>query len=150
MIQVPTLPSQRSNSATVAPTQPGAAQIVYTPQLPSAADLTNAAAAQGLTVERIVQTGNQVIAFYRNTNGQAFTVAYQPLPPTAVGQNPAPAVVVTQQPAPAVVYRPAPRVVYYDDYPDYSYPRYWYPPISLSFGFGYGRGYYHGGLHHRR
>ncbi|MDO8545025.1 MAG: hypothetical protein Q7S40_31665 [Opitutaceae bacterium] len=131
-------------------------QIVYTPQLPSAADLTNAAAAQGFTVDRIVQTGSQVIAFYRNASGQPTTVAYQSLPPTGVAPAaaPAPAQVVVTSPPATVVYERAPRVVYYDTYPDsYYYPRMWYPPVSLHLGFGFRSfhgGHYHGGYRHHR
>jgi hypothetical protein len=132
-------------------------QIVYMPQLPSADDLTKAASAQGLTVERIVQTSNQVIAFYRNANGQTTSVAYQSLPPSATTPTaapataPAPAVVVTSPP-PTVVYETAPRVIYYDDYyPRYYYPRYYYPPVSFSFGYNYHRfGGSHGHFRHRR
>jgi hypothetical protein len=141
-----------------ATTPTGVTQIVYTPQLPTAAELTNAAAAQNLTVERIVQTSNQVIAFYRTANGQPMNVAYQSLPPTGTpaAGSAAPAVVVTS-PAPTVVsapprtviYEPAPRVVYYD-YPSYYYPRVWYPPVSLSFGFGYRHFHHHGGFRHHR
>lgn len=147
-------------ATTSAPTS--VTQIVYSPQLPSIADLTSAASAQGLTVERIVQTAGQVIVFYRNASGQASTVAYQSLPPsgtapataaavttTATVATPAttaPRVVVVSQPQ-TVVYETAPRVVYYDDYPRYYYPRYYYPPVSLSFGFGY-RSYHGGGHHH--
>jgi len=121
-------------------------QIVYTPQLPNVADLTKAANEQGYTIDRIVQTSNQIIAFYRQANGQQTTVAYQTLPPSAApasAPRPAPAPVVVTAP-PTVVYESAPRVVYYDDY----YPRVWYPPVSLSFGFGYRSfhgGYYGGG-----
>lgn len=150
------LPQTQTQTATAtaapaqtAPTQSGVTQIVYTPQLPNVTDLTNAAAAQGLTVERMVQTGTQLIAFYRNASGQATTVAYQTLPPSAVATAP-----VVTAPAPTtVVYAPAPRVIYYED--PYYYPRVWYPPVSLSFGFGYrggyyGGGYYGGGHRHRR
>jgi hypothetical protein len=41
---------------------------------------------------------------------------------------------------------PSPRVVYYDAYDPVYYPRYWYPPVSLSFGFGSGYRYGHGGF----
>lgn len=132
-------------------------QTVYTPQLPSPAELTAAAAAQGLTVERIVQTSTQLIAFYRNASGQAVTVAYQSLPPavaaatTSTVPAPAPRVVVVSPP-PAVVYETAPRVIYYEPSP-YYYPGIWYPPVSFSFGFGYrsfhGGGYHRGGFRHR-
>lgn len=155
------MPAPAAHAANTAPTN--ITQIVHTPQLPSAAEITNAAAAQGLTVERIVQTSNQVIAFYRHASGETSNVAYQSLPPAGTSTNPAaPNVVVTSppnvvvaSPPPTVVYQQAPRVVYYD-YPSYYYPRVWYPPVSFSFGLGYHRGYhggYHGGYggrHHHR
>lgn len=135
-------------AAAAAPTS--VTQIVYMPQLPSAADLTNAANAQGLTLERIVQTSTQVVAFYRNASGQATTVAYQSLPPAAAAPAPAPAPnVVVTSPPPTVVYETAPRVIYYDS-PGYYYPRVWYPPVSFNFGFGYHQGYHGGGHFHRR
>lgn len=145
-------PTSPAPVAAPAAAAPAPTQIVYTPKLPTAQELTDAAAAQGMTVERISQTSLQVIAFYRNANGQPVTVAYQALPPTGVAQTPAPtqpapAVVVTAPP-PTVVYETAPRVVYYET-PAYYYPRYYYPPVSLSFGFGY-RGGYYGGHHHHR
>lgn len=140
--------SQNAPAANTSAATPSSfTQIVYSPKLPTAADLTSAAAQQGLTVERIVQTANQVIAFYRNGSGQTTTVAYQALPPSG-SPAPAPAPVVVTAPPPTVVYQTAPRVVYYDDYyPTYYAPRYWYPPVSLSFGFGYRS--FHGG-HGRR
>ncbi len=124
-------------------------QTVYTPKLPTAQELTDAAAGQGLTVERISQTDLQIIAFYRNSSGQPITVAYQTLPPAGVVQTPTPApapVVVNTAPQTTVVYESAPRVVYYDT-PRYYYPRAYYPPVSLSFGFGYRGGYYGHGHH---
>lgn len=61
-------------------------------------------------------------------------------PPTYY--TPAPAPVVVQSPT---VYVAPPAPVYY--YPSYypSYDYYYAPPVSLSFGFGYRGGYYHGG-----
>jgi hypothetical protein len=158
-VATPNQPSAANQTPAVvqvpnAPTPTSAAQTVYTPKLPTPEDLTSAAAAQGYTIERLVQTGTQVIAFYRTPNGQSTTVAYQSLPPAgpapAANPAPAPARVVVTAPPP-VVYETVPRVVYYDDYyPSYYYPRVWYPPVSLSFGFGYHsfRGGYHGGYHH--
>jgi len=124
-------------------------QTVYTPKLPTAQELTDAAAAQGLTVERISQTNLQIIAFYRNSSGQPITVAYQTLPPAGVVQTPAAApapVVINPAPPTTVVYESAPRVIYYDT-PRTYYPRAYYPPVSLSFGFGYRGGYYGHGHH---
>ena len=155
---------QTGNGASPANTVPASVtQIVYTPQLPSAAELTNAASAQDLTVERIVQTSNQVIAFYRSANGQTSNVAYQSLPPAATNPAPTPAPAATAPASPAVVvtsppqtvvYETAPRVIYYDYPSSYYYPRYYprvyYPPVSFSFGYNYrhshhshfGRGHY--------
>lgn len=174
--QTPTVaqPTTPAPVVVTAPAQPEASrattpdrvtQTVYTPKLPTAQELTDAAAAQGLTVERISQTELQVIAFYRSASGQPITVAYQTLPPAAVVQAPTPApapVVVNTSPAvvhtapqTTVVYESAPRVIYYDT-PRYyyHYPRTYYPPVSLSFGFGYRGGYYghgnHGHGHHYR
>jgi hypothetical protein len=125
-------------------------QIVYTPRLPSATELTNAAAAQGLTVERLEQTANQIVAVYRTSSGQINTVAYQTLPPS---NGSASAQVVTPSAPPVIVYeQPAPRPVYYYDDPVY-YPGVWYPPVALSFGFGFGHrfgGGFRGGFHHWR
>lgn len=155
--------TQAPGSATVATS---ITQTVYTPQLPAASDLTSAATAQGWTVEKIVTTPTQVIAFYRDANGQASTVAYQTLPPSdavpariaaaPAPQSVAPTVVVTSPPQ-TVVYETAPPVIY-REYPSYYSPYYypysraWYPPVSLSFGFGYRSfhgGHYHGGYRHR-
>jgi hypothetical protein len=122
---------------------PAPNQIIYSPRLPTAGELTSVAAAQGLTVQQITQTANQVTAIYRNANGELTTVAYQLLPTSG-----APATVAVPSPAPTVVYQQAPSVVYYRTY-DRPYDPYWpryYPPVSLSLGFGYGWG---GGGHYR-
>jgi uncharacterized membrane protein YgcG len=123
-------------------------QIVYVPQLPSAQELTNAAYAQGVAIDKIADNGSQISVTYKLTNGQINSVTYQMLPAAQAGASQT--VVIPTSPAPAVVYQPqpAPRVVYYypesSYYPDYAYypDRYWYSPISLSLGFGYG---YYGG-----
>ncbi len=127
-------------------------KIIYTPRLPNATELTNVATAQGLTVDRIEQTSTQVTVVYKLASGQTNTVAYQLLP--TAGNTPTQSI-ASPTPAPAMVYEPAPRVYYYDTYgPDYYYPGYWYPPVSLSLGFGFRGGSFHGGFgrgfHHRR
>lgn len=155
-VQVPTVPSPAKST-------PAPNQIVYTPRLPTAAELTSAASAQGLGVERIEQSATQMVAVYKMANGQTNTVAYQTLPPAgtsapamtvATPTAPAPVYTVTAPP-PAVVYeQPAPRVVYYYDDPFYA-PRVWYPPVSVSLGFGFGHvhgfgGGFRGGFHRWR
>jgi len=146
---------------------PPANQIVYAPRLPSTTELTNVAAAQGLSIDKIIQTVSQMTVVYRSANGQTNTVAYMLLPvagSTAANQVPAPSaapggaimgtttqtVIAVPSPAPQVVYAtPAPAPVYYYDpfyYPAYyGYP--WYSPVSVSigWGFGYYGGHYHGG-----
>ncbi len=153
--------AQAQTTATVsAPTSPAPVlvappaapnQIVYSPRLPSATDLTNAAAAQGLTVERIEQGDAQVIAFYRTSTGQTNIVSYQLLPTATAAIN-APVVVAPTTTAPTIYYAPAPRVVYYEDYSpryysSYAYPSYYYPPVSIGLGFGFRSGGFRGGYH---
>ncbi len=133
-------------SPSVAPTvSPSTAvtpnQIVYAQRLPSVPDLTSAAAAQGITIDRIEQTSAQITAVYRYANGQINTVAYLLLPTAGATATLSTAPVLTPStPAPAVAYNATPRVVYYDDYNDYwsgYYPYYWYPPVAFRVGLGF-------------
>lgn len=131
-------------------------QTVYLPELPTAGELTTAASAQGLTVERIVQTPTQVTAVYRTPAGQTNTVAYLMLP--AAGA-PTAQVVVPQAPVTStvIVTRPAP-VYYYRDYDDGGFcdPWPWYGPVSVGFGWNWGghwgghRDFDDDGFHHWR
>jgi len=143
-------------TAPVPPVAPAAAlvpnQVVYAQRLPAVSELTSISAAQGLAIEQIVQTPTQVTVVYKSADGKTNTVAYLLLSGTA---NAAPGVVVPTSPPPVVYYEPAPRVVYYDGYgPGYYYADrgyYWYPPVSLSLGFGFrGGGGYRGGFHRGR
>ena len=147
---------------------PQANQVVYAPRLPSATELTNVAAAQGLSIDKIVQTVSQMTVVYRSANGQTNTVAYVLLPAAgnsspsntvavAAPSSPAPQVAYSPAPSSQVVYyaaTPAPAPVYYYDpfyYPSAYYGAPWYGPVSIGvgFGFGYRGGYggYHGGYH---
>jgi len=136
-----------SPTATAPSPTPAPNAIIYLPQLPTPADLANAAAAQGLAIEKIVQTSAQIIVVYEYANGQTNTVAYQLLP--AAGAAPTvPAATTTVVPGATttVVYaQPASAYYYYDPYYyPWSWP--WFAPISLGIGVGYG---YHGyGFHH--
>jgi len=148
---------------------PQANQIVYAPRLPSTTELTNVAAAQGLSIDKIVQTASQMTVVYRSANGQTNTVAYMLLPvagSTTANEVPAApvaayngavvgtttqTVIAAPSPAPQVVYATPAPAYYYDPfyYPAYySYP--WYSPVSVSigWGFGYYGGHYHGGGYH--
>jgi hypothetical protein len=130
-----------------APVQPN--RIIYAPQLPSPAELTSAAAAQGVLIEKIDQSASQVAVTYKDASGQTSVVSYQLLSAagtTAPAPAPAPVSVVASRPV--VVYPSAPRVIYYDTYEPAYYPRYYaYPPVSLHLGFGYYHGF--GGGYHR-
>jgi len=127
-------------------------QIVYAQRLPSVTELTNAAAAQGLTIEKIEQTSAQITAVYRYGNGQINAVAYLLLPAAGAVASPVVTSVPTPStPAPAVAYyESAPNAVYYNDsygyWPGY-YPYYWYPPVSFRVGLGFNYHYgFHGGF----
>src|SRR5215207_8189594 len=62
------------------PTTTGPNQVVYTAQLPSVQQLTDAAAAKGTTVLRIEQLPSELVTTYRFSNGQESVVAYRLLP----------------------------------------------------------------------
>ena len=146
----------QTNNQTPVPAAPAAPamvptpnEIIYIPRLPDPAELTNAAAAQGITIERIAQTSAQVTVVYRYADGQIHTVAYQLLP--AAGSAPAVAsTVVNAVPAaPTTVVYAAPTPAYYY-YDPFYYPWPWYGPVSFNVGFGYGYYRFGGGpgFHH--
>ncbi len=127
-------------------------QVVYAPRLPTPQELSEVAKAHGFTVDRIDQSANQITVAYKLPDGQRSVVGYVLLS-SATAPGGTTAVVA---PAPTVVYQTSPRVVYYDPWAYDSYdPWYYYPPVGLSFGFGFGHfrgghGYYRGGggFHH--
>ena len=120
-------------------------QIIYLPQLPSAATLVNVAAAQGLSIEQINQTSTQITVVYKYANGQTNTICYQLLSMAGVAPVPAGAAPVVVPAQTTVVYeRPAP-AYYYDPF---YYPWPWFAPVAIDLGFGFGGGYYHGGGFH--
>lgn len=128
----------------VSPT-PAPNQIIYIPQLPNPAELANAAAAQGVSVQQINQTSNQITVVYKYANGQTNIICYQLLSAvgTAPAVAPAGAQVTTVAPSTTVVYAsPAPAYYYYDPY-GYYWP--WYGPVSIGLGFNFGYGHYYGG-----
>ena len=127
-------------TATVVSPTPAPNAIIYIPQLPNPTELANAAAAQGLAIEKIVQTSAQIIVVYKYANGQTSTVAYQLLP--SAGATPvAPATTTTVVPAATttMVYASPEPAYYYDPY---YYPWSWFAPVAFNVGIGYG---YHGG-----
>ena len=134
-VATPTTPAP----AVAAAPAPAPSRIVYTPRLPSPNELISVAAAQGLAVDRIEQSANQILVTYKDSAGQPTVVSYQLL---ATAAN-APTVATT---APAVA--PAPQVVYVDPYPyvyadPYYYPWPYYSPVAVSVGFGFYPGHVH-------
>jgi len=142
---------------------PAPDQVIYIPRLPSPAEVTSAAVAQGLKIEQIAQMAGQVTVVYRRADGQISTVAYQLLPaagtpttgpaPTAVVQSPATATMVAA-PATTVVYASTAPAYYYDPFYD---PWPWFGGVVFDVGFGHGfrrfdgrRGFFRGGDGHFR
>ena len=77
MVVSPPVSPSPSVAPTVAPsTAVTPNQVVYAQRLLSVTELTNAAAAQGLTIDKIEQTSTQITAVYRYGNGQINAVAY--------------------------------------------------------------------------
>jgi len=105
-------------------------QIIYAAQLPTVADLTHAAAVQGLAVNQIVQTASDITVTYRFANGQTRTISYQLL----VAGNQSPVQPVVASAAPVVVVAPYTDAYCYGPY--YYGP--WYPPIAVRIGAGFG------------
>ncbi len=147
VVAMPSTPAPAVGAA-----RPAAERTIYVPSLPSASELTEIAKAQGVAIQQIDQTANDVTIVYRFNDGRTSTVAYQLLPDGATpAPPPANASVVTGRTTPSVVYyTPAPttRVVYYDRsvyYDPFYYP--WYGPVALSVGFGLGYHSNHWGGH---
>jgi hypothetical protein len=153
------------------PAAPASNEINYVSQLPTPSELSKAQPPAGARVLKISQTAAEVSVTYVYGNGQTQVVSYRLLasasdapaaapsaPSTTVLQ--APTVAQPSSPAPtyyydappAVVYQSAPPVYYYDGPRYYSYYP-WYPPVSLSLGFGFHGGYgfrggFRGGFRH--
>jgi hypothetical protein len=125
-------------------------QTIYVPRIPTPAELTKVAAAQGSTVSQINQTADSITIEYKLPSGQLSVVAYRSIA-SIEGVEGAQATVATPTtPAPTYVQPPVERTVIYTEAPDYytspyyyGYPYYygpWFGPVGLSFGFGW-----HGG-----
>jgi len=131
----------------VAPASPMPApnSVIYIPRLPTPAELSSAATAQGLAIAKMEVTGDHVTVVYQSGNGQTNTVSYQLL--SSAGMAPAPAATAA---APTAVVPATTTVIY--DRPGYYYdPFYygwgwpWYGPVAVSLGFNYHYGHFYGG-----
>lgn len=130
--------------------------LIHVQQLPTTAQLTKDAEAEGMTITRMEQSADRIVVTYRYASGNERTFAYTTvLPVDPASEIAAPRVVAA--PPPTVIYRESPRVIY-ESYPRYV-TRYYdpWPTFSIGLGFGshfghYGRSHYHGGYrgyHHR-
>ncbi len=136
--------------AVVSPASPMPApnSVIYIPRLPTPAELSNAAAAQSLTIEKMEQTAAQITVVYKFANGQTNTVAYALLPAagTAPATVPGPTV-VAPAPATTVVYTTPVRAYYYDPY-YYAWPWAWPVAFDIGIGYRFHGGHYYGGFRH--
>ncbi len=141
-----------SPSAVVSPASPMPTpnSVIYIPRLPTPAELSSAAAAQSLTIDKMEVTSTQITVVYKFANGQTNTVAYALLP--AAGPAPATApgsTVVATAPTTTVVYTTPAPAYYYDPYPYYyGYPWAWPVGFNIGIGYTFHGGYYHGGFRH--
>lgn len=161
----PPPPSADDNAApTPAPTPVDG--LIHVQELPTTAQLTKDAEAEGMAITRMEQSTDRIVVTYRYASGNTRTFAYTTVlpedPDTVVGAPP---------PAPASESSPHYTVIYSEPPPVYYTPRYYspryYDPFgpSLSIGLGFGRTYgtyghfghsyrpryyggYHGGRHY--
>jgi hypothetical protein len=140
--QTGTPPTPSPAPAVVPMQMPAPNQVIYLPQLPTAAALANAATAQGVTVEQINQTSTQITVVYKFSTGQTNTICYQLLAAALNAPMPAGTAPAAVPAATTVIYERGGPVYYYDPF---YYPWPWYAPVAVSLGFGFHGGYYHGG-----
>ena len=115
---------------------PAPNSIIYIPRLPTPAELSNAAAAQGLTIAKMEQTSDHITVVYEYSNGQTNTICYQLL--STAGVATAPGAPAPASSATAVVPASTTTVVYPDPgtitttpiYYPWGWP--WYGPVSGS------------------
>lgn len=111
-------------------------RTVYLQKLPTAEAISNSAAKEGLTVDRIEQSLTRVLAGFKTSEGRTLWVAYQLVPPPVAGMSDS-VPVPSGSTGKAVQRRPA-RVIYYDDAPYYyGYAPFWRPSLSLGLSWGY-------------
>lgn len=131
-------------------------RIIYSGQLPSVAQLTQTAQAQGLTIASISQTARDITVTYRLANNSTRTISYQLLPEAGapVVAEAAPVVVQTAPTTVEVVeYTPPPPTVIYRTYDPYYYDPFYWPrvPVSVNLGIGWtfrgGHSHFHGRRH---
>lgn len=127
-------------SAAAAPESVPVDGLIHVQQLPSPAQLTKDAEAEGMVITRMEQSTDRIVVTYRYASGNTRTFAYTTVLPVDPDSEIAPPRVEAS--APTVIYREAPRVIY-DSYPRYV-TRYYDPWPTFSLGLGFGRGFGYG------
>jgi hypothetical protein len=115
--------------------------LIHVQQLPTTAQLTRDAEAEGMAITRMEQKEDRIIVTYRYASGNTRTFAYTTTlpedPDTEVGAPPPARPAPVPAPNYTVIYtEPAP--VYYPRYVRPYDPYYW-PSSSFSLGIGIGR-----------
>lgn len=129
--------------------------LIHVQKLPTTAQLTSDAEAEGMTITRMEQLTDRIVVTYRYPSGNTRTFAYTTTLPT----DPDKEVIGAAPPAPAPAPAPSYTVIYTEPAPVYYYPRYvrtydpYWPSTTFSFGFGrsfgtYGHYGYYGRPHH--
>lgn len=147
-------PADRENTRPVASAPVDG--LIHVQQLPTAAQLTRDADAEGMTITRMDQSTDRIVVTYRYASGNTRTFAYTTVlpedPDTQVGAPPA---MPSPEPAPRyeVIYSEPPPPVYYTT--RYYSPRYYDPypfgsSLSIGLGFGHTWGNYGTFGHHYR
>jgi len=118
--------------------------LIHVQKLPSPAQITADAEAEGMTVTRMDQESDRIIVTYRYASGNTRTFAYTTVLPTNPDNEIGASTVTSAPPPPAPNYS----VIYTEPAPVYYYPRYvspyydsYWPRTSLSIGLGFGRGF---------
>ena len=140
------LAAESETTASPATPAPAPDRTVFAPRLPSPAELTAIAAAQGQSIERIEQTASQVTITTKTPDGRTTTVLYQLL--STAGNAPARVATAPRATVTSVVVQEEPEVVYAPRYRYYSsYDPVWdyWPPLALGIGLGWS---FHGGYGH--
>ncbi len=136
------LAAEPESTASPAAPAPTPDRTIFAPRLPSPAELTDIAAAQGQSIERIELTASQVSVTTKAADGRTTTVLYQLL--STAGNAPARVAKAPRATVTSVVVEDEPEVVYVPRYRYYSYDPVWdyWPPLALGIGLGWT---FHGG-----
>jgi hypothetical protein len=116
--------------------------LIHVQQLPTPAQLTRDAEAEGMAITRMDQLSDRIIVTYRYASGNTRTFAYTATLPTNPNHE-----IAQEAPPPARSLEQSYTVIYTEPAPVYYYPRYvrsydsYWPRSTFSFGIGFGRNY---------